>query len=595
MAMHEARMFASKFASEANKFAYDAQKFVHDAQKAATTKVALIGPKQGRRDIFDSHEDDTLYDRAVDAFIFMMRAFCTFAIPRLDWIMCFMAVQVIDPLLALFTGSYYPPTAPSKEKQVLSLINSTDPEFRLPELDGKPLYNPSNFPFPDSLADPHGFHEWNAHFLILASKVAYEDEKIVAEVITREWEGWKFIDSFYTEPKNAKKVSTRERAKRIHDAAFKRRTLTDVAAPEQTREQKLANKVTANLIPSTAAFMMSNDNAVVVFFRGTQPYKLAQWWSDCDLDLVVRTNARGKVHQGFWEALFYQAPAKTGQKPYPSVFHRICTALAKDIGTRDKKIYVTGHSLGAGLASMFAHTLAHPETANPQSLPPTVGYAGAGELASKIGGVYTWASPTAGNYTWAQFLIDNYGNKLFRVVHSADIIPKIPFGQGYRHHKREYFINYTGDIYHDPEAIEAWRVCESDQFDFFYLCKILAGWTTWAPWGAPNGSAWLPNFVVFFNRCMIHTLIRVAMFALGPLVPGHVVSGIPDHFPCDYEIKMRRAALDLGRLLSVPLEKRHRLRTHMISRTEEHTCHHDDDFPATGAPGAGHVHVHVEE
>ena len=41
-----------------------------------------------------------------------------------------------------------------------------------------------------------------------------------------------------------------------------------------------AVQVAAKLIPDTDAFLMTNDNAVVLFFRGTEPSKLIEWASD---------------------------------------------------------------------------------------------------------------------------------------------------------------------------------------------------------------------------------------------------------------------------------------------------------------------------
>ena len=39
-------------------------------------------------------------------------------------------------------------------------------------------------------------------------------------------------------------------------------------------------QVAAKLIPDTNAFLMTSDKAVVLFFRGTEPAKLVEWWSD---------------------------------------------------------------------------------------------------------------------------------------------------------------------------------------------------------------------------------------------------------------------------------------------------------------------------
>ncbi|KAK9818054.1 hypothetical protein WJX72_006340 [[Myrmecia] bisecta] len=551
----------------------------------ASFMLALKGPREGRAVEVDfSDPTETLYDKAVAAFVFVMRTFCTWAVPHLQPVLDFLVHYVFEPVGARLTGSFYPAKAILHFGQKpVSFISVTDPEFGVPDLDGQKLYDTRQFPFHSAFADAHGFHEWIAHFLILAAKVAYEREELIKDVLKHEFKGFKWVGSFYTEPKEAKALSTEDKAMCIHKAAHERRrvglNLPDLRLPAMDKKQKLANKVTATLIPSTCAFMMTNEQSVVLFFRGTEVHKLAQWWSDCDLELAVRTNARGRVHQGFWEALFYQAPAKDGKKAFPSVFNRICTALQKETAGNNKRIFVTGHSLGGGLSAMFAHTLAHPETPN---LPAGVGFANSMKLAGRVGAVYTWAAPTSGDAAFCDFLVNAYDDKLFRMVHSSDIIPKIPFGQGYRHHAREYYITYSGDIHHDPASIEAWRVCESDQFDFFYWCKLAANWGTWGPWGAPNGSFFYPDFWVFFVRCVIHSVLRVAAWLGGFLVPGHVVPGIMDHFPCDYERKIRRVALDLGVLLKTPPAERSKLRTHVLSRTEQHdACASDNPAAIT--------------
>nr|ARQ20719.1 lipid body protein 36 [Lobosphaera incisa] len=561
---------------------------------------ALRGPREGRVDLRRPENYESVYDKMVDAFVWLARTFCTWAVPRFQPLLDFIVHHICEPVFARLTGSFYPPKAVlHRGQQPVSFISVTDPEFGVPLLDGKPLYNPANFPFDATHADAHGFHEWVAHFLILCAKVAYEREALIKMVVDREFTGIKFVDSFPTEPKEAANLTVEEKAHVMQEAAFNRLMAgADTANPAMIKRrlgsehQQLANRVTATLIPDTMAFMITNDNAVILFFRGTEPHKLAQWWSDCDLELAVRTNAAGKVHQGFWEALFYKAPPVNGKKEIPSVFNRICAALERETRGNHKRIYVTGHSLGGGLTAMFAHTLAHPDTAK---LPSTVGYKDAHKLVDRVGGVYTFASPTAGNHAFCDFLVYTYGknvkkgigkDRLFRVAHSSDVVVKIPFGQGYRHHKLEYYINYKGDIHHDPEDIEAWRVCESDQFDFFYLCKVLAGWTRWSPWGAPNGSWLWPDFWVFFMRCYLHTVIRVVAYTLGPLIPGHVISGVPDHFPCDYERKIRRVAVDLGRVLKASPEQRTHMHTHVLSRSEEH-CDADVNIPVS--VNGGHI------
>ena len=61
------------------------------------------------------------------------------------------------------------------------------------------------------------------------------------------------------------------------------------------------------------------------------------------LDLVSETGViHGAVHAGFYEALFYPLTAETD-----SIFQKICSALVEALHGNKKKLYITGHSLGA--------------------------------------------------------------------------------------------------------------------------------------------------------------------------------------------------------------------------------------------------------
>jgi hypothetical protein len=48
---------------------------------------------------------------------------------------------------------------------------------------------------------------------------------------------------------------------------------------------------------------------------------------------------------------------------------------------------------------------------------------------------------------------------------------------------------------------------------------------------------------------------------------GHTASGVTDHWPCDYEQKVRVAALALGKMKKTPWEERSKLSTTLMSRT----------------------------
>jgi triacylglycerol lipase len=84
----------------------------------------------------------------------------------------------------------------------------------------------------------------------------------------------------------------------------------------------------ANPDTDTQAFMIANDEMIIVAFRGTQPTDLKDWMTDADLVLV--NGPGGKVHKGFKEAL-------------TSVYPAVRKAIA-DFQTKGQSLWFTGHS-----------------------------------------------------------------------------------------------------------------------------------------------------------------------------------------------------------------------------------------------------------
>ncbi|CAK9216366.1 unnamed protein product [Sphagnum troendelagicum] len=160
---------------------------------------------------------------------------------------------------------------------------------------------------------------------------------------------------------------------------------------------------------------------LVVAFRGTEQTKLKDLMTDLNVIPVGFDPERGggnykeeaMVHGGFLDA-------------YDSVRHRLLTLVEALLGTlRDDAgneisswhVYLTGHSLGGALATLFAV-----------------------ELSSKLaksGGqtqitMYNFGSPRVGNKQFA----DMYNERVrdsWRVVNHRDIIPTVPRLMGYCH------------------------------------------------------------------------------------------------------------------------------------------------------------------
>jgi predicted lipase len=98
-------------------------------------------------------------------------------------------------------------------------------------------------------------------------------------------------------------------------------------------------------------------------------------------------------------------------------------------------LVVTGHSLGAGIASIAATTL-HGWGINTTT--------------------YTYGQPRTGNVAYAKYVDEKMGG-MYRVTYKDDGICQIPPAtQGYRHHTTEYWVN-------DPPSPANTKKCEGQE------------------------------------------------------------------------------------------------------------------------------------
>lgn len=134
---------------------------------------------------------------------------------------------------------------------------------------------------------------------------------------------------------------------------------------------------------------------IVITFRGTESI------TDCYYDLVfTKQNINNvdnlKVHKGFYEQLM-------------SVYDEILSKLEQLLNYNNEyNIYITGHSLGSGIGTIFAYLL--------QDIYP-----------NKLIKLITFGGPRVGNYTFKQ----NFENKKniihYRITNNRDIVTAVPF------------------------------------------------------------------------------------------------------------------------------------------------------------------------
>ena len=162
-------------------------------------------------------------------------------------------------------------------------------------------------------------------------------------------------------------------------------------------------------VQDTQGFLIQNDQAMVLVFRGTQSLK--DWMTDADLNLV--NGPGGRVHEGFICAV-------------NTIWRDLWKLLEEQRAHR--ALWITGHSLGAALATLTAAKI-HLEKGHP------------------LNGMYNFGSPRVGDDQFARSFDAELAAKTFRFVNNNDIVPRIPFrGLNYRHVGTFKYFDHTGKL-----------------------------------------------------------------------------------------------------------------------------------------------------
>jgi triacylglycerol lipase len=152
--------------------------------------------------------------------------------------------------------------------------------------------------------------------------------------------------------------------------------------------------------------LAASDTELVITFRGTETKELNDIIAS--FNAIPKRHGSGLVHKGF---------RTEGRKLIDQVFDWIKTYPGRDI-------YLTGHSLGGGIALYIAQELEF-----------------AGNTVTKI---LTFGQPRVGN----QEYIDNIKAEHYRFVNCNDLVAHFPpsYAMGFRHHGVMCYINFYGNI-----------------------------------------------------------------------------------------------------------------------------------------------------
>lgn len=155
-----------------------------------------------------------------------------------------------------------------------------------------------------------------------------------------------------------------------------------------------------------------------ISFRGTHE------WSDiiADVRALYYDTKHGSVHTGFANEL---NKLSLDIKDWISI----------NGSDKHSKIVVTGHSLGAGMATLLYARLLDQQFSNVS--------------------LYTFGSPKVGTLRWTENI--NKNHNIYRFVNNNDIVPHTPPSRLYHHLAGSMYIMYSGEVTSNLTTWERWR------------------------------------------------------------------------------------------------------------------------------------------
>ncbi|KAI3830611.1 hypothetical protein MKX03_016443 [Papaver bracteatum] len=277
---------------------------------------------------------------------------------------------------------------------------------------------------------------------------------------------------------------------------------------------------------STQAFIYcdapTNANLIVVAFRGTEPFNMKDWSTDVDLSWFSM-GKMGRVHLGFMKALGLQndkdyikgwPKTYTGDKvlAYYTIRDQLNKLLEQNKGAR---IIITGHSLGAALATLFPSILVlHQEDT----------------ILKSIYGVYTFGQPRVGDKDFGVIMKENLNGtfkRYHRIVYRFDVVPRIPFDD-----RISQFAHFGGCLYfsswYKGEVME--KEPNQNYFNPLYLIPKYF-------------NAWVDLFRGIFAGVKLGKDFKESLMSILFRMVGLLIPGLASHSPRDTVNSVRLAKI----------------------------------------------------
>ncbi|KAG8643162.1 triacylglycerol lipase OBL1 [Manihot esculenta] len=340
---------------------------------------------------------------------------------------------------------------------------------------------------------------------IMASKLVYENEKVVKNVVENHWK--MHFEAFYN--------CWNENQKESNTQVF---IITDK--------------------PKDA-------NLIVISFRGTEPFNAQDWSTDFDFSWYEVPKV-GKLHIGFLEALglgsrgdattfqnqlrrkhtsflhvIGESEASVKEKAKKSAYYAVSLTLKNLLKEhRNAKFVVTGHSLGGALAILFPCVLVIQEET---------------EMIQRLLNIYTFGQPRIGDAQLGTFMeahLNYPNNRYYRVVYSNDMVPRVPFDD-----KIFAFKHFGVCLYYDSRYFG--RFMDEEPNRNFFSLKHMIPMRVNALWEIIRSFVISHTHGPEYQESWFCTLFRIM---------GLVLPGISAHSPIDYVNSVR-----LGRERTFPL------------------------------------------
>ena len=192
------------------------------------------------------------------------------------------------------------------------------------------------------------------------------------------------------------------------------------------------------------------DKRICVVFRGSESTK--DWFYDLK---IQKHNLKDGiwVHSGFYQQLYENG-----------VYDKILTSVKQIVDEHlDFSLYVTGHSLGAALATLC-------------------GFMFSQELKTQIT-VVSFASPRVGNAEWKNAFEKQHNLVHYRIANNRDIVTAFPMynyhhvGKTIRLFENSYsiFVDNSKFSWYDFTLLQCWRIGDHD-CDFYYKRLLQNKW-----------------------------------------------------------------------------------------------------------------------